>query len=124
MSIYDHIGGAASVAAAVDDFYARVMADPDLSGYFDDVDVNRLKGHQRSFIAAAIGGPEVYDGHPMAEAHADLKITPEAFAKVVDHLVATLSGLGVDEETITAIGGKLAPLEGEIVTAGSSTGAG
>ena len=52
----------------------------------------------------------------MADAHAGLNITPEAFAKVVDHLVATLTDLGVPETTIGAIGAKLAPLEADIVT--------
>jgi NTE family protein len=59
MSIYDSIGGAAAVRAAVDDFYDRVLADPELAPFFDGTDMRRLKAHQRSFVAAAIGGPEL-----------------------------------------------------------------
>lgn len=59
---FDSIGGTDAVAVAVDQFYERVCADPDLEGYFDGVDVKRLKSHQRSFIAAAIGGSEIYRG--------------------------------------------------------------
>jgi hemoglobin len=119
VSIYDRIGGASAVSLAVDDFYERVMGDPSLVSYFDGVDMARLKGHQRAFIAAAIGGPEVYTGQSMDEAHAGLDITAEAFGRVVDHLVATLTSLGVDNETIGSIGAALAPLQDQIVTAPS-----
>lgn len=55
MSIYDSIGGPAAVRAAVDDFYARVLADPKLAPFFTGTDPHRLKARQRSFIAAATG---------------------------------------------------------------------
>jgi hemoglobin len=117
VSIYDSIGGGPAVRAAVDDFYARVLADPQLLPFFTDVDLQHLKAHQRAFIAAAIGGSEVYAGRDMAAAHAGLAITDADFNAVVAHLVATLAGLGVPEDTIGQIGGTLAPLRGDIVTA-------
>lgn len=117
MSIYDSIGGSAAVGAAVDNFYLRVLADPGLAPYFTGVDMRQLKSHQRSFIAAAIGGSEIYQGRDMAAAHAGLAITDADFDAVVGHLVDTLAGLGVPEETIGQIGGALAPLRGDIVTA-------
>ena len=59
MSIYDSIGGAPAVARAVDEFDARVLTDQQLVTYFAGVDLARLKAHQRTFIAAAVGGPEI-----------------------------------------------------------------
>lgn len=117
MSIYDSIGGAAAVRAAVDDFYVRVLADPGLAPFFTAVDMQRLKTHQRSFIAAALGGPEIFAGRDMAAAHAGLGIADAHFDAVVAHLVDTLTGLGVPPDTITAIGGALAPLRTGIVSA-------
>lgn len=117
MSIYDSIGGASAVRAAVDDFYARVLADPQLAPFFTQTDLNRLKAHQRAFIAAAIGGPEIFEGRDMASAHAGLAIADADFDAVVGHLVGTLAGLGVPEETIGQIGSALAPLRSDIVTA-------
>lgn len=117
MSIYDSIGGAPAVRAAVEDFYARVLADPRLAPFFTGTDLHHLKAHQRAFIAAAIGGSQIYEGRDMAAAHAGLAITDEDFDAVVAHLVDTLTGLGVSEETIGQIGGALAPLRGDIVTA-------
>ncbi|MFF3852815.1 group 1 truncated hemoglobin [Micromonospora sp. NPDC002575] len=117
MSIFAAIGGAPAVHAAVDDFYVRVLADPTLAPLFGGVDLARLKTHQRAFIAAAIGGPQLYAGRDMAAAHAGLRISDAQFDAVVGHLVDTLAGLGVPGETIARIGDTLAPLRGDIVTA-------
>ncbi len=117
MSVFDQIGGPPAVTAAVDDFYRRLIADPELTPYFDGVDMNRLKGHQRSFIAAAIGGPEPYLGRSMRDSHAPLNIQPAHFDRVVGHLVETLNDLGVSGSIIEQIGAKLAPLRDEVVAA-------
>jgi hemoglobin len=53
----------------------------------------------------------------MASAHAGLGISDADFDAVVGHLVDTLGGLGVDEETIARIGAVLLPLRADIVTA-------
>jgi len=113
-SIYEAIGGLESVRVAVEQFYERVLADPELTGYFARTDLGRLKAHQRGFIAAAIGGSEIYQGRSMKDAHAQLKIQPAHFDRVVGHLVDTLDGLGVPKTVISDIGGKLAPLKADI----------
>ncbi|WP_256863043.1 group 1 truncated hemoglobin [Microbispora sp. GKU 823] len=114
-SIFDRIGGSDAVAAVVDEFYTRVVADPMLRGYFGDVDMAKLKAHQRSFVAAALGGPQEYRGRSMDEAHAGLGITAEEFDQVVFHLAGALESCGVDAETIGSIAGALAPLKEEVV---------
>ena len=116
MSIYDSIGGAGAVQAAVDDFYSRLLADPQLAPFFSGVDVQRLKAHQRAFLTAALGGAQLYQGRDMAAAHARLAIADRDFDAVVGHLVATLTALDVPDETIGQIGGLLAPLRSDIVT--------
>ena len=117
MSIYTDIGGRPAVDAAVSDFYQRVLADPMLSPYFDGVDIDRLKRHQRAFMGMALGGPVAYSGRDMATAHAGLEITTDAFDAVVQHLAATLESLGVPDATIGEIAGALLPLKADIVTA-------
>jgi hemoglobin len=116
MTIYDDIGGTDAVAAVVEDFYERVLADAQLAAWFVGIDVRRLKAHQRAFITVAIGGPDAYAGRSMTDAHAGLAITREAFGLVVDHLVATLARFDVPGEAIEKIGAALAPLEAEIVS--------
>jgi hemoglobin len=114
MSIYEAIGGKAAVTAAVEEFYRRVLADPELKPYFEGLDVDRLKAHQRGFIAVALGGPESYKGRSMGEAHAGMGITPAHFGRVVEHLEDTLVSLGVQDDTVKTIAESLAPLQAEI----------
>jgi hemoglobin len=116
MTIYDSIGGAPAVAATVDDFYARLLADPTLAPFFEGIELPKLKSHQRAFITAALGGSQIYAGRDMAAAHAGLNISDADFDAVVGHLVGTLSSLDVPEETIGQIGAALAPLRNDIVT--------
>ena len=117
MSIYDQIGGHAAVKAAVELFYQRVTADPLLKPWFADVDMQRLKGHQRAFLAAALGGPEMFSGRDMGAAHASLDITGPAFDAVCEHLTITLRDLGVDSETIGQVTARIAPYKEQIVQA-------
>lgn len=116
MTIYEQIGGPGAVAATVEEFYGRLLADPQTAPFFDGIDLGRLKSHQRAFIAAALGGPEIYAGRDMAAAHAGLDISNDDFDAVVGHLVDTLTSLGVPDDTIAEIGGALTPLRADIVT--------
>ncbi len=115
MTIYQRIGGAAAIEAAVEDFYERVMADDELAPYFDNTHFLRLKAHQRNFLGAALGGPEEYSGLEMSVAHSSLGVTTAHFDKVVSHLAASLEALNVDPKTIDEVKAKLAPLKPLIV---------
>jgi hemoglobin len=116
-SIYDEIGGGPAAAAAVEDLYARILSDRALAHYFTGVDMKRQKRHLRGFVAAALGGPQVYAGRDMDAAHAGIGVTHGAFDRVVGHLAAALAALRVPAATIDAIAGKLAPLRTQIVAA-------
>ena len=115
-TIYDEIGGAPAVDAVVDALYERLIADPDLMAYFDGRDVARLKAHQRALVTVALGGTaEEYGGRMMQPAHAGLAITNEAFDKVLDHLLAALTGAGVPPATSARILAILQPLRTDVV---------
>lgn len=115
MSIYDEIGGHATVKAAVEVFYQRVLADPLLHPWFADVDLTRLKGHQRAFLAAALGGPEMFSGRELGAAHASLNITGPAFDAVCEHLAITLRDLGIDAAAIEQVTARITAYKPAIV---------
>lgn len=114
-SIYDRIGGAASVKAAVDLFYRRILADPELAPFFANVNLERLKRHQFAFLSHALGGPVRYTGAQMSQAHAHLAIEQRHFDAVASHLAQTLRALGVDDQSVQEILAAIAPLAGQIV---------
>jgi hemoglobin len=119
-TIYDEIGGAPAVAAVVDAFYERLLADPDLRAYFAGKDLVRLKAHQRALVTVALGGgAETYGGRLMRPAHAGLRITDAAFDAVLAHLDAVLSEAGVAPITAAKILSILEPLRPDVVEAPS-----
>lgn len=119
-SAYDEIGGAGALKAAVAVFYQRVLDDPDLQAWFSDVDLQRLKAHQRAFLSHALGGPDLFAGRSMAEAHAGLAITDDAFQAVVEHLVITLHDLGISSEQLDRVRSTVEALRDDVVSARSA----
>jgi hemoglobin len=120
VSIYEAIGGEPALIAVVDDFYARVLADPQLAGFFAGASMPRLKGKQVEFFAAALGGPRVYQGPGMRQVHAGRGIGKADFDKVAVHLTDALAAAGVPAEIIGQIAAAITPLADEIVSRGLS----
>ena len=89
VSDYDAVGGGPAVSAVVNDFYERVLGDPQLAPYFEGVDMARLKRHQALLVTQVLGGPANYDGRSLSEAHAGLGIDSDDFNAVVGHLAAS-----------------------------------
>src|SRR5215472_2239466 len=81
VSIYEAIGGEPALVAVVDDFYDRVVGDPQLESFFAGVNMPKLKGRQVEFFAAALGGPDVYQSQSMRDAHIGREITQADFDK-------------------------------------------
>ena len=120
VSDYEAVGGAPAVSAVVNDFYERVLGDPQLAPYFEDVDLPRLKRHQVLLVTQVLGGPANYDGRTLAEAHAGLGIDHNDFMAVVGHLGAAMKGAGVPDDIIGRAGAAVAATESDIVESGSS----
>jgi hemoglobin len=116
MSIYDEIGGRETVRAAVRVFYDRVLADPLLAPYFVSVNRRRLEAHQHAFLSAALGGPELFAGRPLAQAHAPLAVDDAAFDATVEQLAMTLLDLGVGRATVGAVRDRLEGWRGQVVS--------
>jgi len=108
-TLYERLGGMVSIDAAVDRFYERVVGDPELAPFFDGVDLHRLRGHQKAFLAMALGSPRRYEGRGLAEAHRHLGINDHHVDLVAGHLAAVLAGLGVlpvlVDEVVAAVDG-------------------
>jgi methyl-accepting chemotaxis protein len=116
-SLYDRLGGADAIQAAVEGFYDRVLADRDVAHFFAKTNLAWLKKRQAQFLAQALGGPAEYKGRSMRRAHAGLGIGPADFATIAAHLGATLRDLGVQPALIDEVVAVVAPLEPEIVEA-------
>lgn len=122
MSIYEAIGGGSLVGEAVENFYAKLQADPVIAEFFEESDVGGLKSHQRMFLTSVFGGPDAYEGRDMRAAHAHLPITDTDFDRFLAHLVEILTELGAATERVAEVLEALDPLRHEIVSAAGQGG--
>jgi hemoglobin len=105
-SLYDKIGGAPAVDAAVDIFYRKVLSDDRISDFFEGVDMDRQAAKQKAFLTMAFGGPHNYTGADMRRGHAHLVargLNDSHFDAVVENLGQTLSELGVAADLIAQV---------------------
>lgn len=105
-TLYERIGGAAAVKAAVDIFYGKVLADGRIAHFFDGVDMASQNAKQRAFLIMAFGGPNTYSGADMRRGHAHLVargLDDGHFDAVVENLAETLAELGVGASEIAEV---------------------
>ena len=102
-SVFEKLGGAGAIDAAVDIFYRKVLADDRISHFFDTVDMEAQHAKQKAFLTMAFGGPNNYSGKDMRAAHAGMNLTEEHFTAVAEALVGTLQDLNVPQEDIDSV---------------------
>lgn len=98
ISLYERIGGAQAVQAAVALLYDKILSDPLLIPFFQDIDVERLRSSQSAFVSMAFGGPIQYSGANMRKAHERLVargLSDPHFDQVALHLKSAMEDLGV-----------------------------
>jgi len=103
-TLYERIGGEATVMAAVNLFYAKIMKDELTRPFFENLDMNAQVKKQIAFMSRVLGGPIEYRGKNLRQAHAQLVaergLNDGHFDAVVQHLAATLEELGVEQDLI------------------------
>jgi hemoglobin len=105
-SLFERIGGAPAVDAAVDVFYRKVLGDARIGRFFNDVDMDAQRAKQKSFLTMVFGGPNNYTGKDLRKAHATLVekgLNDSHFNIVAEHLAATLKDLNVAQDVIAEV---------------------
>ena len=110
--LYDTIGGRVRINAAVELFYARVLADDSVRPFFDGVDVQGLYARQSMFVSMLLGGKVTYSGKDLGAAHAGSRLkgmTDAHFDTLLRHFRTALHDIQVDPDRVVDI---MALLEG------------
>ena len=106
-SLYDRLGGYFGIALVVDRFSNEIIKNPILNKNPALKEWNKTQAEARLpglkfgrtlWIAAAAGGPFVYTGLPLNEAHAEFNLTAEQFAEVGAEIVRALNFYQVPEQ--------------------------
>ncbi|MEQ1948569.1 MAG: group 1 truncated hemoglobin [Bryobacteraceae bacterium] len=106
-NLFEQLGGANAVEAAVDNFYRKVLKDDRVSGFFETVDMDRQRAKQKAFLTMAFGGPHNYSGKDMREGHAHLLakgLNDSHVDAIIELLGSTLRDMGVAENLIQQVG--------------------
>jgi hemoglobin len=114
-TLYERLGGREAIAAVVDEFYDRVVADDRLRPHFEDTDMQRLRAHQTQFLVAAADGPQEYAGESVRAAHDDLDLSEDDFWVVADHLDAALAACDVPDREREQVMSTVAGLEADVL---------
>jgi hemoglobin len=117
-SLYERVGGYNALAAVVDDFVGRLVADKQFERFFAGHSIDSRK-HIRQHIldqfCAATGGPCVYTGRDMKTSHAGLGITEADWDAAAKHLAASLDKFKVAEREKNEILAFVTSLKKDIV---------
>ena len=114
-TLYQQLGGREAIAAVVDEFYRRVLGDPQLAPFFAATDLARLRRHQAAFLGMALGGPSDYQGRALRQAHRGRGIGDAHFEAVAGHLRDALAAFAVPTSASAQVLGAVEALRGDVV---------
>ena len=99
-SLYARLGGYDAIAAVVDDFIGRLVADKKLTKFFvghSEDSLKKIRMHVIDQLCAAAGGPCLYTGRDMKTSHHGLGITSDDWDASAKHLVESLDKFKVPQ---------------------------
>ena len=113
-TLYERVGGEQTIRELIHEFYDHVIADPELKPFFKNTSMKKLRRMQREFFSAALDGPIIYTGKPLSHVHHGRGITKHHFALFVGHLIDTLQELGISDQDVQDIIGRINTYADEI----------
>jgi hemoglobin len=124
-TLLKRLGGVTVLAAAIDEFYFRLLADDSLTIFFQNVDLTWLKNHQKNFLMSALSGPVDVESaiKHIRRAHSrlfDKGLNEKHFDKVATHLVQTLRDMGVEQQLVNEVAAVVIPLRPAFIPASST----
>lgn len=115
MTLFDKYGGRDFWTDVVDIFYARLLADPQLAGYFANHDVGRVKALNGFLLESTLGFTNPHFCVGVRTAHRHLKVARKDFHRYVSMLSQVCLEKGVSEEDVEEICNLLVAFEADIV---------
>lgn len=115
-AVYQDFGGKAGINRVVDDFLVTWLADPRISNRLDDADVERLSLMLKEQFAQLTGGPVIYSGRTMKQAHDGMDLRNADFNALAEDLQVAMDKNGVPNRAQNKLLARLAPMEKQIVT--------
>src|SRR3984957_20865414 len=99
-SLYAQLGGKANVAAIVDRFYEKMLADPDIRPLLAKANLAALRQRQGQFLTQTLGGPVDAKNRVTTPAHAHLLTQARHVERATTHLALALSEMNVAHDRL------------------------
>jgi hemoglobin len=115
-ALFHDLGGRDGIATIVDDATSNFLADPRIEATFDNTNMDRFKTNLTDQLCVVAGGPCVYKGQSMHDAHKGLHLTNADFNALVEDLQAGMDKAGVSFATQNRLLARLAPMNRDVVT--------
>jgi hemoglobin len=113
-TLYERLGGRDAIAAMVDDSIGYISADRRINQRFANVSGEALKRNLVDFICERTGGPCVYRGKNMADAHEGMFVRDDEFDALVEDMGKAMGKAGVGARERTEVAGLLAKLRNSV----------
>jgi hemoglobin len=114
--LYQALGGRDNIQRFTNDFYDTMLQDARIARFFDGINVKYLKGALADYFCVVAGGPCVYEGVGMKDAHAHLGIAKGDFNTLVEHLQRAMDKAQVPFSAQNRLLARLAFSHREVVT--------
>jgi hemoglobin len=115
--LYQAFGEQAGIRALMDDFVLRLKADPRIGDQFKDTQLDNLAKQLTDQVCQLAGGPCVYQGPDMKEAHANMDVTRSHFNALVEVLQVSMNARGIPFTRQNQLLALLAPMHRDVVNA-------
>lgn len=114
-SLYRAWGQKAGIEAVMKDFVPRLKADARLGSFFKDTNAQHLITQLTEQLCQQAGGPCVYKGVPMKEAHEGMDIGRREFNALVEVLQQSMDTQGIPFAAQNAMLARLAPMHRDVI---------
>jgi truncated hemoglobin YjbI len=102
--LYDRVGGDKAMEVCTDVFYRKVLQDEMVGRFFEDVDMEKQRLKQKSFLSMAFGGPYKYTELDLRDGHKHLKtkygLSDQHFNRVCEIFRETVAELNLPPDQI------------------------
>jgi methyl-accepting chemotaxis protein len=102
-SLYAQLGGKANIAAIVDRFYEKMLADPDIRPLLAKANLGSLKQRQAQYLTQTLGGPADVKNRVTTPAHAHLLTQARYVERATTHLALALSEMNMAPDLVDAV---------------------
>lgn len=113
--LYQAFGEQAGIRALMDDFVQRLRADRRIGDQFKETQLDQLASQLSDQVCQLSGGPCVYKGPDMKEAHANMDVTRSHFNALVEVLQTSMSARGIPFTRQNQLLALLAPMHRDVV---------